>query len=78
MERDFQALTGLRDAIQDDDDRPGLRVKAKTWSKYADGEQDVPWWADAPQLSYELTEVLEQAARWRAIVETGRAIRSDE
>lgn len=80
MERDFDIVTALLPKLSEAEDRIGRnRIRVVLWNKDdAFPEEVLAESVDAGQLDFELREMMEQAARWRAIVETGRAIAGTE
>jgi hypothetical protein len=73
-EEDFEILTTLVGALMARPEKPGERVKFTSFSKYSDETEELPCFAQADLLRFELEEALRQASRWRSLVETGRAI----
>jgi hypothetical protein len=74
MEEDFADLMTLVNALRMRPDKPGERLRFTVWNKYSDNTEELPCVAQADLLLFQMEEALRQASRWRALVETGRAI----
>ena len=80
MESSFDTIDALLPQLTDAEGRPGRnRIRVVLWNK--DGafpDETLAESFDVGQLEFELREMMAQAARWRALVDTGRAILGDE
>jgi len=74
MEEDFESLSSFINALRMRGEKPGQRLRFTVWNKYSDETEELPCGAQADLLLFEMEEALRQASRWRALVDTGRAI----